>query len=179
MAADTFTQRVERRRVATCQIKAASPARAHARAAMSVTTMFGRGRIRPHPAMVRSEQAHGETRTSSKATRATFTVALHSGRNLAMSDVPYRADAESPVRGTPYATPGERMVGSWAAFESVLLNLADSEDYALLAASLYDYASKLEHEAAADEDERVAYNGPGVPRAMGRVCGRPRHRCGR
>ena len=53
-------------------------------------------------------------------------------------------------------------MGEWAAFEPVLLNLADSEDYALLTTALYDYATKLEHDAA-DEDERVAYNGPGVP----------------
>ncbi len=50
----------------------------------------------------------------------------------------------------------------WSAFEPVLLNLAESEDYALLTAVLYDYARKLEHEAA-DEDERVADNDPSVP----------------
>lgn len=54
----------------------------------------------------------------------------------------------------------------WSAFEPVLLNLADSEDYALLTAALYDYASKLEHEAAG-EGERVADDGPGVPSSDG------------
>jgi len=57
-------------------------------------------------------------------------------------------------------------VARWSAFESVLLNLAESEDYALLTAALYDYASKLEHEAA-DEDERVADNDPSVPSSDG------------
>lgn len=54
----------------------------------------------------------------------------------------------------------------WSAFEPVLLNLADSEDYALLTAALYDYARKLEQDAA-DEDERVADNGPGVASSDG------------
>lgn len=36
----------------------------------------------------------------------------------------------------------------------------------LLTAALYDYAGKLEHEGA-DEGERVAYNGPGVPSSDG------------
>ncbi|WP_295818868.1 hypothetical protein [uncultured Microbacterium sp.] len=54
----------------------------------------------------------------------------------------------------------------WSAFELVLLNLADSEDYALLTAALYDYAGRLENEAT-DEDKRTAYSGPSVPSSDG------------
>lgn len=41
-------------------------------------------------------------------------------------------------------------MAEWAAFEPVLLNLAESEDYALLTAALYDYAARLEADAADD-----------------------------
>jgi flagellar biosynthesis/type III secretory pathway ATPase len=41
-------------------------------------------------------------------------------------------------------------VAQWAAFEPVLLNLAESEDYALLTAALYDYAARLEADASED-----------------------------
>lgn len=55
-------------------------------------------------------------------------------------------------------------MGEWAAFEPVLLNLAESEDYALLTAALYDYAARLEADAADDVEGGAAHFRDGARR---------------